>query len=216
MGKYMDMSVLQQIYSKIDDELSREVFNYRLMQNISRGEEKKWVAKLVHSNETISRFYTQLAECKDDIVIYGAGIRGQRLAIATPELKWKCFIDANSDRTEFNGIPIIEPQYFLSRYNGEVVVITSDLYATEMENLLKVNNVPKEKIFLYGVVLNKAMVEQYFDVPNFPYSDEEIFVDLGCYDAMTDVCLKKKIGSRLKKVIAFEPDPSRIETCKKI
>ena len=83
-----------------------------------------------------------------------------------------------------------------------------------MHEQLREWKIRENNIISLGTILEKLMHDQYFDLPNMPISDEEVFVDLGCFDAMTDIELKKRIGEKLKTVIAFEPDVKRIKVCK--
>ena len=58
--------------------------------------------------------------------------------------------------------------------------------------------------------------EQYFDLPYLEKSDEEIYIDGGCFDG--DSCLDfiKWSNYKYKKIIAFEPNLYSYQKCKKM
>ncbi|MDR7813502.1 FkbM family methyltransferase [Lacrimispora sp.] len=209
----MELSNLQQVYSKLGDDLSREIYMYRIMTSISeRGEQ--WNTKLARTNETLMQFICLLKKYSGQIVVMGSGYRGKQLVHLNQDIQWKCFIDNNPKDDTCEGIPVLKTTDFLKDYSGEIIVIASRVYEVEMHGQLREHGINEDNIINYGKILEKLMHDQYFDLPELPISDEEIFVDLGCFDAMTDVELKKRIGNKLKSVIAFEPDAIKINECK--
>lgn len=208
----MELSNLQQVYSKLGDDLSREIFMHRIMFSISEGEEQ-WNTKLAKTNETLKNFFNLLKEHPGRVVVMGSGYRGKQLVRLNKDIEWKCFIDNNPNEDNYEGIPVQKTIDFLKNYSGEIIVIASRIYDSEMHEQLRAHGIKDENIISYGSILEKLMHEQYFDLPDLPISDEEVFVDLGCFDAMTSVELKKRIGNKLKHVIAFEPNSSMIKVC---
>ncbi len=55
--------------------------------------------------------------------------------------------------------------------------------------------------------------EQYLDTDVGKDWYKEVFVDMGCWDGATSIRFAKHVGKNLKKVIAFEPDITRIDIC---
>lgn len=210
----MDLEKIQRVYGKLSDELSREIYLYRLMYSVSNGSEI-WLSRLAQSNPDLKYFFKCLHSSEKDIVVMGAGLRGKQLVHLNKDIKWKELIDNNPKEESYENIPIMKTAHFLRDYNGELVVIASRVYETEMHRQLLVGGVPENSIISYGNILDRIMHEQYFDLPEILSDDAEVFVDVGCFDGMSSIELNKRIGDKLKRVIAFEADEERVEICKK-
>lgn len=209
----MELSNLQQVYSKLGDDLSREIYMSRIMFSISEGGDQ-WNTKIARTNKTFMQFICFLRKHSGQIAVMGSGYRGKQLVHLNQDVEWKCFIDNNPKEDTLEGIPVLKTTDFLKDYSGEIIVIASRIYESEMHKQLREYGINECNIISYGNLLENLMHDQYFDLPDLPISDEEVFVDLGCFDAMTSVELKKRIGNKLKSVIAFEPDAMRIKECK--
>lgn len=209
----MELSGLQQVYSKLGDDVSREIYMHRIMLSISGGGEQG-DTKLARTNEALMQFSCLLKKHSGKIVVMGLGYRGRQLVHFYRGIQWKCIIDNNPKEDIYEGIPVLKTTEFLKDYAGEIIVIASRVYELEMYEQLREHGIKEDNIINYGNILEKLMHDQYFDLPELPISDEEVFVDLGCFDAMTCIELKKRIGDKLKSVIAFEPDEMRIKECK--
>lgn len=209
----MELSSLQQVYNKLGDDLSREIYACRIMASISGGE-KQWNTKLARTNETLMQFVYLLKRHPGQVVVMGSGYRGKQLVHFNQDIQWKCFIDNNPREDTCENIPVLKTTDFLKNYSGEVIVIASRIYESEMHGQLRGYGINEDNIISYGNILEKLIHDQYFDLPQMPIYDEEVFVDLGCFDAMTDIELKKRIGNKLKSVIAFEPDAMRVKECR--
>lgn len=208
----MEISSLHQVYSRLGDDLSREIYMNRIMFSISEGEDQ-WNTKLARTNKLLKEFIDLLKKYPGKVVVMGSGYRGKQLVHLNQDVEWKCFIDNNPKEKTFEGIPVKKTTDFLKDYAGEIIIIASRIYELEMHEQLRTYGIVEKNIISYGNILEKLIHEQYFDLPELPIHDEEVFVDLGCFDAMTSVELKKRIGKKLKSVIAFEPDAARIKEC---
>jgi len=205
---------LSLVYDSLGDDLSRMLYTYRLGYSLS-GRNEMFVSKIIRTNVKINSFYNRVENLVAKKVIYGAGTRGRRLFDVCPRGDFECFIDKNTDAGNYyKGIPVINTDDFLSSYNGEYIIITSSEYKLSMLEVLKKYNVPEDKILNYCDVLDECYNDQYFDLPNICWCDEEVFIDMGCWNGDTDVLLKNKIGARLKKCIVFEASQGRFDICK--
>ena len=209
----MELELMKKIYAKLSDDLSKEIFMYRIMASISEWDES-WDTKLFRTNGKLAEFIRLVENFPGDVVVMGCGYRGKQLVRLHKAIKWKCFIDNAPKESTYENIPVRKADLFLQEYKDELVVISSKIYNLEMYQQLVENGVRKENIIDYGAILNEIRDDQYFDLEELPISEEEVFIDLGCFDAMTDVALKRKIGGKLKMVIAFEPDLRRVQCCK--
>ena len=49
--------------------------------------------------------------------------------------------------------------------------------------------IPKERIINIGKMIDNMSMRQYFDLPDMPHVDDEVFVDAGGFDGMTSKIL---------------------------
>lgn len=208
------MNTVQQIYEIMEDELSRRIFLQRVKWSITQGDERV-LSEFWEYNERLSPIKKVLENNNGNIVIAGCGYRGIQLKNIYRDLKWKCFIDNNYSEEFCKEIPVYKVSDFSKMHNNEIIVIASRLYEKEIYEQLCALGVSDKYIINYGKVLNQLLEDQYFDLTKPFLSNEQIFVDMGCWDGKTSVRLKKMIKDNLQKVIAFEPDKKRVAFCKK-
>ena len=213
----MDERLIRQIYLRLGDKVSRDIFSKRLLYSITQDQE--YICKMVMSIPEGQMFYEKLdyASKQGGIVIFGAGVWGQDLYKMTYDYPWKSFIDSNPNREEFEGIPVVNFSEFINNYNNETVVISSRLYYKEMYTQLLQSGISPHKILNAGSILDNLSKKQYFDLEELKLDKEETFVDAGSFDGMTSVYfneLCKGTDEDIKvKVFAFEPDDKNAEKC---
>ena len=206
----MTFANLQEIYMALGDELSRQIFEYRILYSISK--DKEYIRKLVRTNSHINAVFEKIEGLKGDLVIYGAGEWGKTLIDLFPNIKWKCFLDARPQNDTVAGIPVISVDDFLSSYNNEWVIISSRKYRHEMEEKAYKGGIPKDKVISIGMLLESLMQSQYFDLECLPANQSGIFVDVGAMDAQTSVNYSNKFG--VKNVVVFEPNIEMARICR--
>ena len=204
------------VYSHLGDELSKEIFEDRVMYSISQGD-VMFVNRIIRSNkklDVVLRRIEMLA-ANNEIVIFGCGVRGKEVKDVLREVTFKCFVDNNPTESLMSGIPVYKYSSFAETYVGEYIVISSVRYFQEMFNQLVKDGFPKEKIINLGEVLYEIKQDQYFDLDFLKRDKEEIFVDLGCYNGETSLNFVKWCqGVKNIRVIAFEPDSENLLKCK--
>lgn len=117
---------------------------------------------------------------------------------------------------EWGGIPICTPMDVQKRYKDSIVVIAvaeqrqqAAIYHQLIHEGVKEADIliPQEGYLYCG----KA--GQYFDLEAiYPRSDEEAFVDAGCFDGQTSLGYGKMCKGRLR-IYALEPDHSNHQEC---
>lgn len=209
----MKMENLQKIYNQMEDEISKKVFMQRVVYGLSGGASylSPYFGELDEKMKTIR---ARLKEGSGKLVIWGAGRRGKELVDYQNDIEWKGFVDNNPNAKDYKGVSICSASEFLKSYNDEIVVISSRLYYDEIYAQLREAGIKEKNIINYGKLLEDLIVGQYFDLDILEFSNEEIFVDVGSWSGETAIILKNKIGDKLKKVIALEPDENRIPICK--
>lgn len=209
----LDVSLLNQIYCRLGDQLSKEIFKNRLMYSISR--DPIWIYENIKSTKYGFSFLQKMNECKTtgEIVIFGAGVWGKDLYQVTKEYPWKYFIDSKPKLLEYEGLPVISYKDFINNYKGEYIFISSRIYHREMYEQLIHDEIPAEKIVNVGKMLDNLAKDQYFDLEFMkPAENGEIFVDVGSFDGMTSVYFNDWSHGD-SYVYAFEPDPENAEKC---
>ncbi|MFT4008394.1 MAG: hypothetical protein QM683_23280, partial [Lacrimispora sp.] len=166
----MELSGLQQVYGKLGDDLSKEIYKYRVMFSVSQ--EEQWNTKLARTNEVFMQFISLLQKYPGQVVVMGAGYRGKQLVHLNQDIQWKCFIDKEPKTDAYEGIPVQKTVDFLKNYGGEIIVIASRIYESEMHNQLRESGISENHIISYGNILEKLRHDQYFDLPamvNYAY-----------------------------------------------
>ena len=207
-----DMRMLQEIYCRLGDGLSKEIFRNRLLYSITKDEDYAYanVRKLCAGGGILEKL-AQSAE-KEGIVIFGAGVWGGEFYKAMKQLPWKCFIDNNPKQDTYEGIPVVHYQEFLKNYQGETVCILSRHHG-EMYGQLLGDGISKDRIINTGKLLERLAVRQYFDLEELQHAQgEEVFVDAGSFDGMTSVYFKEWCRESAFAYV-FEPDRTCRQKC---
>lgn len=106
----------------------------------------------------------------------------------------------------------------MSRKDLYVVIATSEA-RDEVLGILENGGYPPELIIdgpaYYSTDGRFGETEIYFGPEFMKFSDEEVFVDAGCYDFRTSLALGRYCNC-VKKVYAFEPDPENYQKCLKV
>lgn len=151
-------------------------------------------------------FEERLCNCKQPILLYGAGGMGiDVLQIAQRnQIRIKRFWDQDEYKqiTGVCGIPVQAPG---TDYCGDMVVVTPKFHTDEMVSKLYKLGISERNIMVVqyrDVVMDS---NQYFDESIIKWTDNEVFVDGGCYDFSTAKKFLERVPSA-KRIYAFEPD----------
>ena len=100
----------------------------------------------------------------------------------------------------------------IEKHRDAFVVITSKYYWNEMQKQLLKEGFKSEQLFLFGEIISEIEERIYFDLPELPHLQHEIFIDGGGYDGMSTVNFCKwAAGSWEVKI--FEPEKKLQEKC---
>ena len=202
MSKY---SELKTIYDRLQDEKSKNIFTNRLQMYITQ--DKRYL--FAENNDKITGL---IFSHKPDIpiIIYGTGGIADNVFNSLDQfISVACFCDEQYDKDSFhNGLPVISIDELTSNYKNSVVLILSDNHQMAIIRNLMRHGFKRDQI----ITLALPGIE-YFDLPCFVPSENEIFVDAGGYDGDTVRKFLTWCNRRYKKIYVFEPD---IENCKKL
>ena len=210
--EFITLEELQDLYDKMQDDLSKKIFIDRLAFSAGEGHEKA-TRKLILDNEYVKPLILESIK-KQTVVIFGAGKIGKRIAELFPEINVKCFIDNCVNDNKINETDVYPSADYIKNNLNDTYVITPKNDCKVIEEQLVAEGVKKENIINIGSAFNLSEERQYFDLQYIEWENEEYFLDCGCFDGVTDKILARIIGERLKKVYAFEPMAENIDKCK--
>ncbi len=211
------MNELIQVYNKMYDKVSREIFTSRLL--LSLTENYSYMKNVI--------LHTDGGKKLNDIIlskrgvpqyIYGAGIRGKRLIELFPKNNWKGIIDRYKSQEKYRDVEIINLEQFLAVYRPGTAIFVSNMFETDniVKSLLE-KGIILEDIYALNILDKEGAKNIYFDSECIkPLIDkEEIFVDIGCYDGKDSINYMKWSNNNEVKIYAFEPDIKNYQICKK-
>lgn len=205
----MNINDINLIYKHLGDDLSKKIFAYRIMNSYSNNNDPIWIERLMRTNRSVNEMISKLVS--EPAVIFGAGQLAREFIFSTPSIKWKYIVDNYPKAEKYLNVQIVSFDYFMRHYNEETILIATTQYNDEIYNQLMQYNVDKRNILSYRQLLDQCEHIQYLDLPMMHYSADEVFIDVGCLDGMTDVYLKQRIGDKVNQIVAFEPDKTKNE-----
>lgn len=187
------IETFREIYSRLGDELSRNLYIGRLNYSITGNQDclEKIIDEAVRSQETWKDFCGLLEEKagEHDLYLFGAGIWGRTLYQETKErIRWKGVIDNQPAGKTVSGLDIFTLEQFMEKHDDRaVVVISSYKNGEEMSAQLKAAGVPANRIVNGGkVIYDLTEGAVYFDLEALkPSASREIFADAGGFDGKT-------------------------------
>ena len=219
------------LYGLLQDDLSKEIFLARLVYNIAPSTPNLW--RLVSSqfpngprfrgwDDPVKDVLKQLNRENKKIVLYGAGVVGlsfaRMLQVEHIDFYGFCGQDAAKFPDGLLGKPVLSPDELVA-HGDEYYVLPSVYkrkYITEIYEFLNGHNYPKDHILDWTDELKYFLDDkQYFEFPEL-YRKGTAFIDGGCYDCENDYKFAKWCNGEYSSIIAFEPDPSNYEMCRKM
>lgn len=209
----MELEKIRDIYMKMGDDISRQIFVDRFLYSITGN--AAYLQNVIQTSQKGNMFLSRLKEAAGSgAVIFGTGFWGKEIYQALPDFAWRAWVDAKPRNEKLYQIPVIAFEPYIRSYGGECIVVSSRLYHKQIVEQLLTAGIPAEKIINAGQILDAFIKEQYFDpvVLTHPY-EKEIFVDAGSFDGSSSVSFKHWSKGNIF-VYAFEPDLKNAEKCK--
>ena len=221
LGKFM---------KKIQDEESRELFDLRLQYLIKRNQEEFYAGLdkiFTNSREEnyscwrLNQYEQRNVQNKGkSIVIFGAGANGRLTCRAMKYInrKVECFADNNSQlwETKWEGIKICNPTDLYGKYKDSIIVIALSRHyhqAAVYQQLIREGFRESDILIPQEGYLYCDRAIQYFDIEEvYPKSEDEVFIDAGCYNGQTSLNYGKLCDGKVK-IVAFEPEHSNYLEC---
>ena len=216
-----------QLYSKLCDIMSREVFEARLTADICPTVSN--ITKLVNLNchmgsedaermeEMKDKFYSLAAkmEANASFIIYGTGMTGRQVAegLFTENIPFYGFCCRNAERFSdgMMGKPVISPEKVFANPEKYYVIIAA-LAAREILQIMREHHFPEDHIIMF--IDSCVDPLQYFPFPSL-YRKGTAFIDGGCCDGATSRQFADWCGGEYSKIIAFEPNSLNYDICQR-
>lgn len=205
------------IYDRLGDQESRRIFDERLAYYLTGNE-----AHLFHIVEGIPeaqylRALLRRGECN---YIFGCGRWGKAVAALAPEAVTG-FIDNDPKKwggvISPTGIPAYPPEKLKEETTARVFIAVHMLgtdWQNEIAEQLSNLNVQEERIIRVDRIIDNLDAQQYFDLPELPHDNHEVFVDGGAYTGDTILGFQRW-AKHFDHIYAFEPEAGNRAICKK-
>lgn len=209
------VKMLSDIYQRLGDEKSRQIYKSRLLYSLTDDYDE--IIKVIGTTKqalAIKEFTKSIDD--GSCIIWGAGYWGTMIKRSFPDVKWKCYFDNQIKEEVKEGLQVFHASQFLHNYKNEYIVIAVMFYEDQIEAQLVFYGVEKSKIIKLSTYIKELEQQQYFDLEELTHDDDEVFVDVGCFDGMTVKTFLKWCEYRYKEIVSFEPDQTCYEKCKAI
>ena len=186
-----DMKNLQDIYHRLSDEVSRYIYEKRLLYSITGDDVYlkhmiHWLMDRYGENDVMNRLLSWISQ-KDNrkIVVFGAGFAGSQIAgiLSFHEIKVYCICDNDKNKHGKNiqGYRIHAPSE-LTAIKDACVVIGVNKHQGEVRQQLMDMGISDDDIFDPGKEWWLGVGVQYFEDYFCPSGKNEAFVDGGALD----------------------------------
>ena len=206
------MEDMRTIYSKLNDDLSKQIYLCRF--NYSISEDDRHIDKLVDISVRTSNLWRKLRADSElingeKLVLFGNGIWGDTIFNEFRHLNWECIIDNSPTAEEKNGIPIVQADAFFTHYEKVRIVISSYKNRREMvEQCIKAGVREADIIDVSSVIYELTEGRIYFDNTVPMRLNDGVFVDGGCFDGSDT---KRFLEHHQGTALCFEPDERNID-----
>lgn len=211
----MEPDKIKTVYQLLGDDLSREVFENRLLYSLTGN--MKFIRNVVCTIPRGREMYERLKQSSREKVIFGAGSVGKRLVRVYEDIRFDCLVDNKCAGQKYRGLQVISVQELKVKYPGALIIISTVHYHEEILKQLLAEGFLEENIVNLGMEYEKLNHLQYFDLPQLENRrmQEEVFVDGGCFDGSNAVDFCKWCSGQGGYVYAWEPDTENQERCKR-
>lgn len=209
----VNLKSIRTIYEKMADDISKDIYVSRLLLSLTGNQ--TYMKKALSYTKGGGKLIDIVDSNQNRTYIYGAGIRGKRIAETFPDCKWGGFIDQNSKDSSYRDIRIFSLKEFLTRYRSGDIVIVSNMLDTEKIVSDLCSKMDKKNIYILNDLDKESMQDIYFSIDEIRRGihEDSIFVDVGCFDGKDSLKYLEWIGNKNATVFAFEPDEDNYKVC---
>lgn len=209
MGITDYINMTKTIYTKLQDEKSKEIFKNRLLYSITN--ESRYIKNIVSMNEYGKEFLKIIH--KNKIYLFGGGIWGSEITKVYGDYINGVF-DNNPTKVGkiLNGFVIQKPEKIINKEFDGTILITIKNGCDEIRKQLLKMGISNENIYDIEAMIKMAEKDMYFSLDKLPHDENETFIDVGCLDATTAINFAKW-SKKYKKICCLEPDEKNFNKC---
>lgn len=221
-----DMAGMRKVCEHLADDISKEIYADRTALCFTLND--FYWKKLRKYTDIARKLMSFSVKANDEgLVLFGGGDWIRNIFLLGGALcSYKCIIDNNENAAlervkgilehldadeRLKSLPVYNAENYIQANPKDFYVITSPLFRAElMEQLLSLG-VKRNHILDFGSTYQYMWGNQYFDT--LPMTNDEVFIDAGCYDGNTTKEFLKSCNGRYSKIYAFEPDGNCYKKC---
>lgn len=196
--------VLQIIYNRLGDDLSRYIFSQRIMYGLT--DNYQYIFNILRKTDSIGKEFEKIND--RNVVIFSAGRIGKMIKNSYHHLNVIAFVDNFSNEEFCEGVPVISFQEYLESFRDKCVLIANKYHGEDIYHQLIGAGIDDDKIINLELINKDRAKRQYFDLPflNNRSHSRENFIDCGCFDGFSTEQFVNWCGGNYEKIWAFEPD----------
>lgn len=212
----MEYECIKRVYDKLQDDVSRDIFEKRLLYSLSGNDshidslvlnEMERLGSSDLMNKCIAWVNGRQAK---QISVFGAGFAGYQIIhiIRLLGISVLRIYDNDSSRwgSYHNNIKICSPDDITDE---EIIILGVNYHREEiLEQISKRCNV--QNIFIPDSLWWLGKYPQYFDKDILEHSNSEVFIDGGSLDGGDSLNFVEWCSSQYKHIFAFEPDCNNV------
>lgn len=203
------------IYFSLQDDVSKEIFLKKLRCTVTDNGEllvRDFVKE--YSPEFFNKV-EKLKDCDKKIIIYGAGVNLPVVLMICKDINIYAICDRDETKQQkgYGRYRIMSPEELFDKHKDAVVLVSTTTYWKEVMDELGQHFTKNQLVSLAEEKTIRWMKSQYFAPEIMKFSDDEVFVDGGCFDFETSQILLNKC--KVKKIYAFEPDEENYKKVQK-
>jgi FkbM family methyltransferase len=181
----------------------------------------EFISNIINFSFHIEEYKSKVKSLFKDkkIIVYGAGEVGGNFARICDGIEISAFCDSAKHGEEVLGYKVISPTELKENYSDHTVIIAVFDYKDALEITEKIISlgISRENIINISKAINLVDIlrSAYFspDIILPLITNDEVFIDAGCYDFKTSLRFAEYCGGKYKKIIAFEPCPDNYRKC---
>ena len=219
------------VYERLGDELSRKIFENRFLYYFT-GNTKfsvDYILTLIPKLEDARIELKSILSLYGDIIVYGLGTGSRHIDILYGKDNVLAFCDSDTNKREMairKGYNVISPEDMVTKFGQATILVSAwrDNHIDEIVRFLLDSGFQKNQILIYRDILNNinprlleiaTAYNQYFDAEIIKLTQDEVFIDAGCFDGTVSIEFAKRCNNQFLKIIAFEPNlKSNSNLCK--
>lgn len=204
----IDKGAIAEVYSRLGDDLSRQIYTDTLLYILTH--DKKYIGNLAKTTSEGKKFYRKIEDAE---YVYGGGYYGEWI-VESFDNNWKGVIDSDPAKQGecIKGIRVIS----ISEVPNDSYVCIANRYSHRdiLESLLE-KGFSQDRILDLGDYLERLEKRQYFDLPTLPKDKITTFLDVGALDGNTALNFIEWKHGEYKRVICLEPDEKNVLRCQR-